>query len=149
MNKRGNQLYVAIAILAILVLAFGSYVGIDLFGEKNDYIVDLEVTPDFVQARQSLELSASLFNPGEQSFNAEIEIEFNESLWTTNNYYINSGQKANIGRINKKDVEKYSVRFTPTYEFNENPTTSKFKVILYDSSGNKIEERTIYAKAKE
>ena len=90
-----------------------------------------------------------MFNPLEQSFNAEIEIEFNESLWTTNNYYINSEQRANIGRIDKKDVEKYSVRFTPTYEFNENPITSKFKVILYDSSGNKLDERTIYAKTEE
>jgi len=147
MNKKGSNPYLIIGLIILFILIFGGYLGLNFWKQRNDYIIELDLIPKNITTDQSIILSTSIFNPNDYSFNARIGIEYNNTLWSTNNYYLGRNQPIDLGRIDKREVKKYSIMFNPTYDFNRNPSDSTFNIILYDSNENKIEERKIYAKA--
>ena len=149
MNNKA-QIHPAIIIVAIiLILIITGIVTLpNLFERGYRYIKELQISPENISSYQNVEIEVSILNPHDYTFQAKLLVEFDQSLWTTSNYYIKGGDFINLGRISPNEIKKYSIKFIPTYKFNKNPSQSKFKIQLYDSNNNLIEEREVTSNVK-
>lgn len=140
-NKAQVHPLIIIAAIVIILIIAGVITVPNFFQKKYQYLTELQTYPKNVSAYQNVEISLSAFNPQDYSFQARLSIEFDKILWTTDNYYLKRGESIDLGVISPNEIKKYSVQLSPTYEFNRNPTSSSFKIRLYDINNNLIEER--------
>jgi len=142
MNKKAQvHPLIIIAAIVIILIITGVITLPSLFEKKYKYLTEVEIFPKNVSSHHNVEISLSILNPHDYTFQAELFIEFKESLWTTDNYYIKRGEPVNLGKISPKEIKKYSIKLTPTYNFNKEPVASKIKISLFDSNNKLIEKR--------
>jgi len=142
MNKKAQIHPLIIIIIIILILTSTGIITFSNFLEKKySFLTNIEISPKNVSSYQNVEINILTLNSQDYNFQAKLFIEFDQSLWTTDNYYIKRGEAVDLGQISPKEIKKYSIRLTPTYKFNEDPVSSKIKISLFDSTDNLIEER--------
>lgn len=148
MERKGNLPPVAIIgiLLILLVLAFSNILTFEnIQNALTDGYIDktsFSVNPIITKSLNEVEYSIIIKNPPEEEydyFRPQIEIRYEDAFFDTNNWEVSRGYKINLDSLQPGERDVYYVKFN----FDNNLPNGRysFEVLVYDSSGNLLENR--------